>query len=113
MLFKRFDVTATHVTIDDDVIPRPAYISAGQWIEFWETARDEVGYQSGYEDAEENYKDEIKELTAEIDDLAGQISALQREASDADAHAQDMEDRADKEYERGYKDGLNDGRQGV
>lgn len=49
MLFKRFDVDVNWVQIDDDVIPRPAYICVGDWLWFWDSVK-EGGYNEGFAD---------------------------------------------------------------
>ncbi len=112
MLFKRFDVDVNWVQIDDDVIPRPSYISAGQWIEFWENAASEKNYQMGLDDASQNYREELSDLEAENGRLEDENNKLNREVLEAEEEANDQCNRADKEYERGYKDGLEEAKFG-
>lgn len=77
MTFKNFDIDYDEVTIDENVISRPAYLSSGQWLDFWEVFNQVKIYgsfesalkgaeQTGYEDGEKNSE---KEHEREIDDL--------------------------------------------
>lgn len=107
MLFKRFDVSHTHVQIDEDVIPRPAYIGASQWVEFWENAYSEASYDAGYEDATEKYREEISELEDENKELQSDLEKYEKEVADLERQVNEIEDEA---YERGHRDGIVAGR---
>jgi len=103
MLFKRFDVSHTHVQIDEDVIPRPSYIGASQWVEFWQEAsdaQDRGGWQAGFEAGVE------EERLAGKADYEAEIASieLQHERELAKLESQ-MDDIATESYERGWTDG--------
>lgn len=97
MLFKTFDVNVNWVQIDHDVIPRPAYIGAGQWMTFWEEAAaigDDTGWKDGYDEgykdglnaAEDEHKADIARIEDECDNrianLEEEIAALEDELSE-------------------------------
>jgi len=88
MLFKRFDVSHTHVLIDEDVIPRPAYISVFQWVEFWERTRDEKTWQRGFEEGADAANGEIEYLEDKLTELTSEVDVIKLKA-----------------YERGWTDG--------
>lgn len=105
MLFKRFDVDVNWVQIDDDVIPRPAYISVSEWQGFWEACREgdtwqegyDIGYQTGLSEGDKEHRDDIAHLQGEHE---REISRLEAQIDDAESEA----------YERGRRDGIIEGR---
>jgi len=108
MLFKRFDVSHTHVLIDEDVIPRPAYIGSSQWIEFWQEASDaqdrggwQAGFDAGFEEGKMEAAEDNKEEIASIE------LEHERELSKLEGQLNDIEEEA---YARGHRDGIIDGR---
>jgi chromosome segregation ATPase len=106
MLFRNLDVTPNTVQIDEDVVERPSYVSVGQWTEFWENAKDEHSYDAGYEEGLAESKRELDELESEKEALEDEIADLQKKVNDLEAELNDTLNRFDKEYDRGFQDGL-------
>jgi len=105
MLFKRFDVSHTHVQIDEDVIPRPSYIGASQWMKFWQEvsdAQDRGGWQEGFDAGLDQGRQEAYE------DNKAEILAIEqhhdRELAKLEGQLNDIEEEA---YARGQRDGIN------
>jgi len=106
MLFKNFAVNVNWVQIDDDVIPRPSYIGAGQWLAFWEEASAiqdrggyddgyQVGYEDGIKESDKEHKGNIEELedqhAREISKLEQEIESLEREIENLEEDRRNVE----------------------
>lgn len=103
MLFKQFDINANDVIIDGVALERPSYLSAGQWIAFWEACercQDGEDWQEGFEAGQEDAKESIHDLEEEVSRLEGEL---------IDAKAWVDADRKE-EYRRGHADGVIAGR---
>lgn len=73
MTFIRFDIDHDKITLDDQIIPRPSYLSPSQWLAFWSYSSSEEmqqkidqAYKDGSEESEDEHEKEIEVLKSSI-----------------------------------------------
>lgn len=82
MLFRNFDIDPDQVTIDDQVLFRPSYISVMQWVDYWSSE------PVSQDDVDAEVEQAVKDAT---DDLEQKIADLESELDDAKERIRDME----------------------
>lgn len=82
MTFIRFDIDYDKITLDDQIINRPPYLSASQWLSFWSYSSSEemqAKIDQAYKDgSEENEKEHLKELEYQKDTILTELRALNK-----------------------------------
>lgn len=82
MNFLQFDIDPDRVVLDGAILFRPSRISASQWMEFWEHARDVSEFGSSMSD----------ELRADLDASRGEVASLEYEVEDLKHEVAALED---------------------